>query len=119
MNERREAYNTDMAYSRTTGNGPSPSRRERRFGLSGAAVLLAVATSGSVLYAGAVGAFTAPLAVAAACGACAIAAISTRHAHQLAELLPPLADDADGKVVVHAPRAADLAGRTAGRSDAA
>lgn len=108
-----------MAYSQDSGNGPSPSRRERRFRLSGPGVLLAVATSAAVLYAGAVGAFTAPLALAATGGACLIAAISTRHSRPLAEPLAPLSEEATRRVVINAPRAGDLAGREAGHSDAA
>ena len=108
-----------MEYSETLGNGPSPSRRERRFRLSGTAVLLALATSAAVVYAGAAGAFGASIAVAAACGACLIAAISTRHSRPLAEPLAPLSEEATRRVVINAPRAGDLAGREAGHSDAA
>ena len=109
-----------MAYSQDSGNGPSPSRRERRFRLSSTAVLLATATSAAVLYAGAIGAFTAPVAVASAGGAFLIATISARHSQPLAEPLRPLSDAVTRSVVIDAPRASDLAGGTAsGRSDAA
>ena len=108
-----------MAYSQDSGNGPSPSRRERRFRLSGTAVVLAAATSAAVLFAGAAGVFTAPVAVAAICGAGLIAGISARHSGSLAELLEPLTDGETGTVVIAAPRASEIAAGQAGRSDAA
>ena len=108
-----------MAYSQDSGNGPSPSRRERRFRLSGTAVLLAVAISAAVLFAGAAGLFTAPVAAAAVCGACLIAAISARHSGPLAELLEPLTDGETRTVVIAAPLASEVAAGQAGRSDAA
>ena len=108
-----------MEHSRDPGNGPSPSRRERRLRLSGTAVPLAAATSAAVLLAGATGVFTAPLAAAAVCGACLIAVISARHSGPLAEPLQPLADGATRRVAIAAPRASEVAAGQAGRSDAA
>ena len=107
-----------MTSSTEPGNGPSPSRRNRRIRVSGTAVLLAGGTSAAVVYAGVVGAFTAPLAVAAACGACVIAYISVRHSRPLADLLPPLAEGSTGPVVIDAPRASGASGG-AGHIDAA
>ena len=83
-------------------------------------MLLAVATSAAVLYVGAVGAFTAPLAVAAGFGALLIAAISTRQSRPTADLLLPLSSEAGARsVVIDAPPASDLAGGVESHTDAA
>lgn len=114
-----EAHTPAMARSTNPGNGPSPSRRERRFRLSGTAVTLGVATSVAVVSAGAVGALTPPLAVAAAGGALLIAAISTRQSRPMADLLPPLSQETPGTLVIDAPRASELTAGKVGRTDAA
>ncbi|MDQ3898317.1 MAG: hypothetical protein M3326_13915, partial [Actinomycetota bacterium] len=73
-------------------------------------MVLAVLTSAAVIFAGVTGRFTASVTVAAAAGACVIAALNVRQSRPLGELLPPLLDGAAGPVVIDAPRASQVAG---------
>lgn len=87
---------------RPSSGRPGPSRRPSRL-----VVLLALGASAAVLGATALGAFTSAVAVGAALAACCIAVISYRQAGRgvVADVLPPLADDFTGPVIIDAPRA--------------